>query len=155
MSLSQRAIPAGPVLAVRHMRHKAWHAGLWGTDYAWALAFAVPYTAIFLFFVVYPVGYGLWLGSDPALLAQRSAVAGLIKTSLALARQTLPASIGWTAANPAIDFARSPFRVQTATTSWPRGTVPRRAGVRPRRRLDRGRSPRRARCGRDPCGRPH
>jgi multiple sugar transport system permease protein len=67
MSLTQRAIPAGPVLAVRHMRHRAWHAGLMGTDYAWALAFAVPYTAIFLFFVVYPVGYGLWLGSDPAL----------------------------------------------------------------------------------------
>ncbi|HET6606161.1 MAG TPA: sugar ABC transporter permease [Rhodopila sp.] len=69
MSLSQRAIPASPVLAVRPMRHKAWHAGLWGTDYAWALAFAIPYTAIFALFVAYPIGYGLWLGSDPKLYA--------------------------------------------------------------------------------------
>ena len=32
----------------------------------WALAFVLPYVAVFLLFVVYPVGYGLWLGSDPA-----------------------------------------------------------------------------------------
>jgi multiple sugar transport system permease protein len=70
MSLTQRAIPAGPGMAVRQRRHKAWHAGLWGTDYAWALAFAVPYTVIFVLFVIYPVGYGLWLGSDPALYSE-------------------------------------------------------------------------------------
>jgi multiple sugar transport system permease protein len=69
MSLTQQALPAGSVLPVTKMRRKAWHAGLMGSDYAWALAFAVPYTVIFLAFVVYPIAYGLWLGSDPQLYA--------------------------------------------------------------------------------------
>jgi multiple sugar transport system permease protein len=30
------------------------------------LAFVTPYVAIFVAFVIYPIGYGLWLGSDPA-----------------------------------------------------------------------------------------
>ncbi len=34
--------------------------GLWGA------LFVVPYIAVFLLFVVYPVLYGLWLGSSPA-----------------------------------------------------------------------------------------
>ena len=34
------------------------------SDRLWALAFATPYVAVFLVFVLYPVGYGLWLGSD-------------------------------------------------------------------------------------------
>ena len=29
----------------------------------------MPYVAVFLAFVVYPIAYGLWLGSDPALYA--------------------------------------------------------------------------------------
>ncbi len=41
-----------------------WRGGLLGADRIWALAFIAPYVAIFLVFVVYPVGYGLWLGSD-------------------------------------------------------------------------------------------
>ena len=40
--------------------------GTFGADKLWALAFVTPYAAIFVAFVVYPVGYGLWLGSDPA-----------------------------------------------------------------------------------------
>jgi len=35
-------------------------------DSAWAAIFVLPYIAVFLAFVVFPVGYGLWLGSDPA-----------------------------------------------------------------------------------------
>lgn len=30
---------------------------------AWGLVFILPYVAVFLFFVIYPVSYGLWLGS--------------------------------------------------------------------------------------------
>src|SRR6202021_586454 len=41
--------------------------GLHGADYAWAIAFAVPYAVVFVFFVMYPIIYGLYLGSDPAL----------------------------------------------------------------------------------------
>src|SRR5512140_476215 len=40
--------------------------GTFGADKLWALAFATPYVAIFVAFVIYPIGYGLWLGSDPA-----------------------------------------------------------------------------------------
>ncbi|HEX6959582.1 MAG TPA: sugar ABC transporter permease [Ferrovibrio sp.] len=31
----------------------------------WGLILIVPYLVLFLAFVLYPVGYGLWLGSDP------------------------------------------------------------------------------------------
>jgi multiple sugar transport system permease protein len=41
-----------------------------GSDTRWALAFLVPYAAVFVLFVVYPVGYGLWLGHSPATYAQ-------------------------------------------------------------------------------------
>jgi multiple sugar transport system permease protein len=44
--------------------------GLAGADRLWALAFATPYVAVFLAFVIYPVGYGLWLGSDIASYRQ-------------------------------------------------------------------------------------
>ena len=37
-----------------------------GSEGLWALAFATPYIGIFLAFVVYPICYGLWLGSNPA-----------------------------------------------------------------------------------------
>jgi multiple sugar transport system permease protein len=40
--------------------------GLMGSDRLWALAFVTPYVAVFLAFVVYPICYGLWLGSNPA-----------------------------------------------------------------------------------------
>jgi multiple sugar transport system permease protein len=38
-----------------------------GTEYTWAVAFVVPYVAVFLTFVAYPVVYGLWMGSERAL----------------------------------------------------------------------------------------
>lgn len=38
-----------------------------GSEYTWALAFVVPYIAVFLTFVAYPVVYGLWMGSEPRL----------------------------------------------------------------------------------------
>jgi multiple sugar transport system permease protein len=41
-----------------------------GSDRLWALAFAAPYIGVFLAFVVYPILYGLWLGSDPASYLQ-------------------------------------------------------------------------------------
>ena len=38
-----------------------------GAEYTWALAFVVPYAAVFLTFVAYPIVYGLWMGSQAAL----------------------------------------------------------------------------------------
>lgn len=32
---------------------------------AWGIAFVIPYIVIFFVFVVWPVTYGIWLGSDP------------------------------------------------------------------------------------------
>ncbi len=67
MSTTQRVVPIGRAVGVTRVRHHSWYGGRIGADYAWALAFAIPYLAIFLFFVVYPILYGLWLGSEPAL----------------------------------------------------------------------------------------
>lgn len=57
------AVAAPPPRAPRRHRRLALH----GTDLRWSIAFLLPYAAVFLGFVLYPMGYGLWLGSDPAL----------------------------------------------------------------------------------------
>lgn len=44
--------------------------GLQGSEYAWAIAFCIPYVAVFIAFVVYPVLYGLWLGHKPSLYVE-------------------------------------------------------------------------------------
>jgi len=41
--------------------------GLQGSEYAWAIAFCIPYVGVFIAFVVFPVFYGLWLGHQPSL----------------------------------------------------------------------------------------
>ena len=50
----------------RRTSRRAGRGGLHGADALWGFAFVVPYIAVFLAFVVYPVGYGLYLGSNPA-----------------------------------------------------------------------------------------
>jgi amino acid adenylation domain-containing protein len=55
--------------------------------------------------------------------------AGLIKTALSLTHEVLPPSLHFDAPNASIDFARSPFRVNSALTPWPRVGTPRRAAV--------------------------
>src|SRR3981189_396691 len=42
---------------------------LLGSDFVWAIAFVLPYAAVFLAFAVYPIGYALWMGSQPSLYA--------------------------------------------------------------------------------------
>src|SRR3954469_15042721 len=49
------AAPAAPAVRARHL----------STETVWGFIFCLPYVAVFAFFVVYPIGYGLWLGSDP------------------------------------------------------------------------------------------
>ena len=56
-------------------------------------------------------------------------VAGLIKTVLALEHKQLPPSLNFTQPNPNIDFAGSPFFVNTKLTEWQTNGMPRRAGV--------------------------
>ena len=59
----------GHVVVRTHVRPR-WRLGLQGPELVWALAFLAPYIATFLLFVVYPVLYGVWMGSSPALYAQ-------------------------------------------------------------------------------------
>jgi multiple sugar transport system permease protein len=54
-----------PVIG-QSVKRRPWRGGLMGSDYLWALAFITPYIGVFLAFVIYPVSYGLWLGSSPA-----------------------------------------------------------------------------------------
>lgn len=56
-------------------------------------------------------------------------MAGLIKTVLALKHQEIPASLHFENPNPQIDFANSPFYVNTELSPWKIDAHPRRAGV--------------------------
>jgi len=56
-------------------------------------------------------------------------ITGLIKTALALHHQVLPPSLNFETPNPQIDFANSPFYVNTHCSEWKRNGTPRRAGV--------------------------
>ena len=56
-------------------------------------------------------------------------LAGLIKTVLALKHTKIPASLHFEQPNPEIDFANSPFYVNTELTEWEEVPIPRRAGV--------------------------
>src|SRR5215469_10763947 len=65
-----QVLKATQALGISRPRRRAWHAGLQGSDLTWAIAFVIPYAALFLAFVAYPVLYGLWLGHSPSLYAE-------------------------------------------------------------------------------------
>src|SRR5205807_2566999 len=56
-------------------------------------------------------------------------VTGLIKTVQALEHALLPPSLHFEQPNSRIDFAHSPFYVNTTLAVWEKGQAPRRAGV--------------------------
>lgn len=56
-------------------------------------------------------------------------VTGFIKVVLALKNAKLPPSLNYTSPNPKIDFANSPFYVNSTLADWKEGEAPRRAGV--------------------------
>lgn len=67
--------------------------------------------------------------SNVGHLDAAAGIAGLIKTVQALRHRTLPPTLHCHTPNPQIDFAASPFYVNTVARAWPAGTTPRRAGV--------------------------
>jgi multiple sugar transport system permease protein len=67
MSGTQQALGFGRTLEFSQSRRPRWRFALQGSDQAWAVAFVLPYVAVFALFVIYPVIYGLWMGSDPRL----------------------------------------------------------------------------------------
>jgi acyl transferase domain-containing protein len=56
-------------------------------------------------------------------------IAGLIKTLLALKHKQIPPSLNFVEPNPKIDFASTPFYVNSRLSEWQTGGTPRRAGV--------------------------
>jgi len=66
MSSLPHALEAAP-RALPRPRRPAWPRSLRGSELAWAVAFVVPYAAVFAAFVVYPVAAGLWMAREPAL----------------------------------------------------------------------------------------
>jgi multiple sugar transport system permease protein len=58
---------AGGSVIPRRTLFRYWQGSLRGSEFTWAVAFVVPYIAVFLAFVVYPVFYGAWMGSSPHL----------------------------------------------------------------------------------------
>jgi multiple sugar transport system permease protein len=69
MSSVQQVLAAGPG-ALNRLRRSVWRPPGNGSELAWAIAFVVPYAAVFLAFVVYPIAYGLWMARDPSLYRQ-------------------------------------------------------------------------------------
>jgi acyl transferase domain-containing protein len=58
-----------------------------------------------------------------------SGIAGLIKAALVLHHRELPPAVNFEEPNPEIDFANSPFYVNTLRSDWASDGSPRRAGV--------------------------
>src|SRR5438552_16374868 len=69
MRSRQQVFAAAPVVLNRP-RRPSWHRHLRGSELAWAIAFVVPYAAVFFAFVVYPVAFGFWMASDPSLYGE-------------------------------------------------------------------------------------
>src|SRR5208283_1907276 len=62
-------------------------------------------------------------------LEAAAGIAGLIKTVLALKHKQLPPSLHFEQPNREIDFANTPFYVNSQLSEWNSGSLPRRAGV--------------------------
>jgi acyl transferase domain-containing protein len=62
-------------------------------------------------------------------LEQTAGLAALIKTALALKHRKIPPSLNFRNPNPKIDFAASPFFVNTSCRDWPQGDRPRLAAI--------------------------
>ncbi|MBE9052047.1 SDR family oxidoreductase [Nostocales cyanobacterium LEGE 11386] len=62
-------------------------------------------------------------------LGPAAGVASLIKTVLALKHKQIPPSLHFEKPNPQIDFANTPFYVNTKLSEWKTNGIPRRAGV--------------------------
>jgi multiple sugar transport system permease protein len=70
MSGTEGVLAARAPVAFRRPQFLAACGHLHGSDLIWSIVFLVPYAALFVAFVIYPMGYGLWMGSNPALYAE-------------------------------------------------------------------------------------
>jgi multiple sugar transport system permease protein len=70
MSATQQVLAAATPVRGDGRWRPTWHGHLHGSDLTWAIAFVVPYGAVFFAFAVYPIAYGLWMGREPSLYAR-------------------------------------------------------------------------------------
>src|SRR5690349_12854966 len=80
--IAQTAPALGLPFARQRPRSRRWRGHLQGSEYSWAIAFCVPYVAILLAFVVYPIGFGIWMGSDPELYRRLFADPIYVRTAI-------------------------------------------------------------------------
>jgi multiple sugar transport system permease protein len=69
MSSMQQVLAPGPLVSVKGPRPPPGYRHLHGSDFIWAIAFVVPYAAVFCAFAAYPIGYAVWMASKPSLYA--------------------------------------------------------------------------------------
>ena len=67
MSSTEQALAAGLPLSIKRPRGPRRPYHLRSPEFRWAIAFVMPYVAVFFAFVVYPFGYALWMVGKPAL----------------------------------------------------------------------------------------
>jgi multiple sugar transport system permease protein len=70
MCATQHVLAAGRRFLSNGRWRPAWRGRLHGSELSWAIAFIVPYAAVFFAFAAYPIAYGLWMGGEPWLYAQ-------------------------------------------------------------------------------------
>ncbi|PYN24688.1 MAG: ABC transporter permease [Candidatus Rokuibacteriota bacterium] len=69
VSSTEQVLAAGPGALNRPWR-PSWHRHLSGPEFAWAIAFIVPYAAVLVAFAIFPIAYGFWMASSPSLYVQ-------------------------------------------------------------------------------------
>ena len=69
MSSMEQVLATEPRASVSAPRRPPGHRRPRGSDLWWAIAFVVPYAAVLLIFMVYPLGYALWMARKPSLYA--------------------------------------------------------------------------------------
>ena len=70
MSSVEPVLATGPPLPIEGGWRSRSGRRLHGSDLIWTIAFIVPYAVVFIAFVIYPVGYALWMAASPALFAE-------------------------------------------------------------------------------------
>src|SRR4029450_9826339 len=82
---TQQVLAAGRVRLNRY-RPPAWRSGLHGSEFAWAVAFTLPYIGVLVVCAIYPIAYGFWMAGDPdlyvTLFSSDEYVEALISTAL-------------------------------------------------------------------------
>jgi multiple sugar transport system permease protein len=70
MSSAPQVLAAGPRLSFKGPARPPGSGRLRGSDFRWAIAFVLPYAAVFFAFVVYPFAYALWMAGKPSLYGE-------------------------------------------------------------------------------------